>query len=103
MNSKPFYGAASQMFLQTSLCPLGGSEGRRDATSRGGVFAVREACHYLNLKPKTFAVQGFCNAGQRAALLHEELLGSKLIAANDSRGGVYDHQGIDAKLWLCTN
>ena len=77
--------------------PIGGTEGRRDATSRGGVFAVREACKYLNIEPKTFAIQGFGNAGQRAALLHEELLGGKLIAASDSRGGVFNEKGIDAK------
>ncbi|WP_456443138.1 Glu/Leu/Phe/Val family dehydrogenase, partial [Caldithrix abyssi] len=34
---------------------------------------------------------------QRAALLHEELLGGKLIAACDSRGGVLNPEGINAK------
>jgi len=80
--------------------PLGGSQGRHDATARGGVYTVREAAKKLNIDPAkaTYAVQGFGNAGQYAALLHEELLGGgKLIAVSDSRGGVYNPNGIDPK------
>jgi len=76
---------------------LGGSEGRGDATARGGVFTVREACkaHGINSKG-TFAIQGFGNAGQFAALLHPEILGGgKLVAVSDSKGGVYKESGID--------
>jgi glutamate dehydrogenase (NAD(P)+) len=78
---------------------LGGSQGRGDATARGGVFAVREAARSLeiDLKDKTMAIQGFGNAGQFAALLGEEILGLKLVAASDSRGGVYNPKGLDAK------
>ena len=78
---------------------LGGSKGRGDATARGGVFTVREASKALGIDPKgTFAVQGFGNAGQFAALLHPELLGGgKLVAVSDSRGGVYSDAGIDPK------
>ncbi len=79
--------------------PLGGSAGRGDATARGGIFTVREAARalQLSLSGKAMAVQGFGNAGQYAALLGEEMLGLKLIAASDSRGGVYCKDGIDAK------
>ena len=42
------------------------------------------------------AVQGFGNAGQNAALLGEEILKLKLVAASDSRGGVYNPNGISA-------
>ena len=42
------------------------------------------------------AVQGFGNAGQHAALLGEEILKLKLVAASDSRGGVYNPNGISA-------
>lgn len=78
---------------------LGGSEGRGDATARGGIFVVREAGKVLDIevKGKAMAVQGFGNAGQYAALLGEELLGLKLVAACDSRGGVMNPDGIDAK------
>ncbi len=78
---------------------IGGTEGRRDATARGGVITVREACNRLNIDPTgKFAIQGFGNAGQRAALLHEELLnGGKLIAVSDSRAAIYNSEGFDSK------
>jgi glutamate dehydrogenase (NAD(P)+) len=79
--------------------PLGGSEGRGDATARGGVYVTREAAKKLNieLRGKTMAIQGFGNAGQYAALLGNEILGLKLVAASDSRGGIYNAKGIDPK------
>ncbi|MEK6798765.1 MAG: Glu/Leu/Phe/Val dehydrogenase [Planctomycetota bacterium] len=80
--------------------PVGGSEGRGDATARGGVYIVREAAKALNLdlKNASYAIQGFGNAGQFAATLHPEILGGgKLIAATDSRGGVFNSGGLDPK------
>ncbi len=79
--------------------PLGGSEGRGDATARGGVYALREAGKVLgiDLKGKTMAIQGFGNAGQFAALLAHEILGLKLVAASDSKGGIYNPKGMDPK------
>lgn len=78
---------------------IGGTEGRRDATARGGVITVREACKALGVDPRgTYTIQGFGNAGQRAALLHEELLGGgKLIAVCDSRGGIMNANGLNPK------
>src|SRR3972149_8240772 len=78
---------------------IGGTEGRRDATARGGVITVREACKVLNIDPTgKFAIQGFGNAGQRAALLHQEIFrGGKLIAVSDSKGAIYNPDGFDAK------
>ena len=78
---------------------LGGSAGRGDATARGGVYVTREAAKKLgmDLKGKPMAIQGFGNAGQHAALLGEEILGLKLVAASDSQGGVYSAKGLDAK------
>lgn len=78
---------------------LGGSRGRSDATARGGVYCVREAAKVLgvNLSNATYAIQGFGNAGQYAALLMNEILGSrKLVAVSDSKGGAYNKNGIDA-------
>jgi glutamate dehydrogenase (NAD(P)+) len=79
--------------------PLGGSEGRGDSTARGGVYVTREAAKILNidLRDKTMAIQGFGNAGQHAALLAHEILGLKLIAASDSKGGIYNAKGLDPK------
>ena len=78
---------------------IGGTEGRRDATARGGVITVREACKMLGVDPKgRFAIQGFGTVGQRAALLHQEILGGgKLIAVSDSKGAIYNPDGFNPK------
>ena len=77
---------------------LGGSKGRADATARGGIYVTREAAkvNAIKLEGAAMAIQGFGNAGQNAALLGEDILGMKLIAASDSRGGVYNPDGINA-------
>lgn len=79
---------------------LAGSQGRNDATARGGVLLVREACKALGLEPKetTFAIQGCGNAGQYVALLHPEILGGgKLVAVSDTSGGVHNAAGLDPR------
>jgi glutamate dehydrogenase/leucine dehydrogenase len=75
---------------------IGGSLGRNEATGRGLAFTVREAAKKLkiDLKGATLAVEGFGNAGQFASQLVEEQ-GAKLIAASDSKGGIYNKNGID--------
>lgn len=77
---------------------LGGSAGRGDATARGGIYTVREACKALSIDPSsaTMAIQGFGNAGQFAATLGESILGLKLVAASDSQGAVHNPDGISA-------
>ena len=77
--------------------PVGGSQGRGDATARGGIYVVREAAgiYGMALEGKSMAIQGFGNAGQYAARLGSEILGLKLVAASDSKGGVYNPKGID--------
>src|SRR5574341_1534678 len=84
---------------------LGGSQGRGDATARGGMFCVREAARVLALDTHgaTMAIQGFGNAGQFAATLGEELLGCLIVAASDSKGGVYSPEGRDAKALVDEN
>jgi len=78
---------------------IGGSRGRDEATSRGLMYAVREACKRIKLNPKgaTVAVQGYGNVGYHAArLLHDEL-GCTVVAVSDSKGGVYNPKGFDPK------
>lgn len=77
--------------------PLGGSAGRVDATARGGIYTVREAAHALelDLQGATAAIQGYGNAGQFAHKLGQELLGLKIVAVSDSRGGVFNPNGLD--------
>ncbi|MCP4358586.1 MAG: Glu/Leu/Phe/Val dehydrogenase [Chloroflexi bacterium] len=76
---------------------LGGSAGRGDATARGGIYTVREAANVMgmDLEGKTAAVQGYGNAGTFAHLLGANLLGLKIVAVSDSRGGVFNSQGFD--------
>ena len=64
-----------------------------------GVVVVREAAKVIGveLKGQTMAIQGFGNAGQYAALLGQEKLGLRLVAASDSRGGIYNGKGIDPR------
>ncbi len=75
---------------------LGGSLGRNEATARGCVFVIREACRTKNIdmKKAVAAVQGFGNAGSIAAeLLHAQ--GVKVIAVSDSKGGILNPKGLD--------
>jgi glutamate dehydrogenase (NAD(P)+) len=76
---------------------IGGSEGRGDATARGGAYTVREAAKNLGVKldGATCAIQGFGNAGQFAALLNKQLYNMRIVAVSDTRGGVYSEDGID--------
>ena len=46
---------------------------------------------------QTVAIQGFGNAGQYAASLGEELLGLRIIAVSDSRGGIVNKEGFDVE------
>jgi glutamate dehydrogenase (NAD(P)+) len=48
----------------------------------------------LNLKGATLAIEGFGNVGRPAARFLEEL-GVKLVAASDSKGAVYNPEGLD--------
>jgi len=75
---------------------VGGSEGRAEATGRGVAISAREAAKSvgISLNGATVAVQGYGNVGVSAAkVLHQ--MGCKLIAASDSRGGVYQPTGMD--------
>jgi glutamate dehydrogenase (NAD(P)+) len=75
---------------------LGGSRGRHEATARGCLFTIREACKAKNipLNEATVAVQGYGNAGSIVArLLYED--NARIIAVSDSSGGIYNRHGID--------
>ncbi len=75
---------------------LGGSQGRSEATARGCLYALREACRVkdMSLKGARVAVHGFGNAGANIARLVAED-GAKVVAACDSKAGVYAESGID--------
>ncbi|CAN5822714.1 Glu/Leu/Phe/Val dehydrogenase [soil metagenome] len=75
---------------------LGGSAGRSEATGRGCVFAIEEAAKSrgMSLSSSRTAVQGFGNAGSVAAKLMAEH-DSPVVAVSDSRGGIYNLNGLD--------
>ena len=79
-------------------CCIGGSEGRGDATARGGVYTIIEAAKHLgiDLSAASVAVQGYGNAGSNAAILMHSMLGSSIVAVSDSKGGIYNKKGLDA-------
>jgi len=75
---------------------IGGSEGRTDATGRGVLYVVEEACKVkkINLRGASVAIQGFGNVGSAVARLFAERK-AKIVAISDSRGGVHNPRGID--------
>src|SRR6266513_1536135 len=80
---------------------LGGSQGRHEATARGALYALREACAIkgIKLKDSRVAVQGFGNAGSIIARLVAED-GAKVVAACDSKSGVLAESGLDIQAAL---
>jgi glutamate dehydrogenase (NAD(P)+) len=80
---------------------LGGSQGRAEATARGGLYALREACRVkgVSLKDARVAVHGFGNAGAHMARLVAGD-GARVVAIADSQSGVYAEGGIDVQAAL---
>ena len=77
---------------------VGGSLGRNEATSRGCVFTIYSLLRRLTRKVEdlTVAVQGYGNVGYHAAkIIHDD--GAKVIAASDSKGGVFNPKGLDPR------
>jgi glutamate dehydrogenase (NAD(P)+) len=75
---------------------MGGSHGRREATGRGVLISIREACRHKNisLAGARCVVQGFGNVGSvTSELLHQA--GAKVIAVCDVYGGLHNSDGID--------
>jgi glutamate dehydrogenase (NAD(P)+) len=78
---------------------LGGSQGRNDATARGGIYCLREAMTVLglNLRNATQAIQGYGNVGAFTHKLGGEILGLKTVAVSDSKGGIFHPDGLDCE------
>jgi glutamate dehydrogenase (NAD(P)+) len=80
---------------------LGGSQGRHEATARGCLYTLREACRVkgINLRGARVAVHGFGNAGANIARL-VAADGARVVAACDSRAGVFAENGLDIEAAL---
>ena len=73
----------------------GGSEGRGVATGMGGFYTFDALREHLNIPAAaTVAVQGMGNVGGNAAKIFAEH-GHRIVAMSDSRGGMYDQDGLD--------
>jgi glutamate dehydrogenase (NAD(P)+) len=75
---------------------MGGSKGRDEATGRGCMIVAREAAKVLGMpvQDATVVVQGYGNVGATSACLMHDL-GAKVIAACDTKGGIYNPKGFD--------
>ncbi|MDH3731837.1 MAG: Glu/Leu/Phe/Val dehydrogenase, partial [Acidimicrobiia bacterium] len=79
---------------------VGGSEGRSTATAQGVLFVIERMVEMGALPALSaiegaeVAVQGFGNAGRHAAKLFRAA-GAEIVAVSDTRGGVYDPDGLD--------
>ena len=75
---------------------LGGTKGRHEATGRGVMYTVEEACRFLKMpvKDARVAVQGFGNVGHIAAqMLFDK--GARITAISDSQGGAFNASGVN--------
>ena len=76
--------------------PIGGSEGRLEATGRGVMVTAHEALRQLgrHLEGASVVIQGFGNVGSATAkLMHQA--GAKVVAISDVRGGIYNPNGLN--------
>lgn len=73
----------------------GGSEGRGTSTAQGGFYVFEVLRNELKLGEKlNVVIQGFGNAGSNAGLIWSKA-GHKVIAISDSKGAVYNENGLD--------
>ena len=78
---------------------IGGSEGRAEATGRGCAIVTNEAMRIAgrSVIGARIAIQGWGNVGQSLAKILAAQ-GAVVVAASDSRGGVYNRNGMDPSL-----
>lgn len=75
----------------------GGSLGRDTATAQGGFYVFEALKGKLSLDKKCdVVIQGFGNAGANAAEIWQTA-GHNIVAVSDSKGGVYDSNGLDVE------
>lgn len=94
---------------------IGGSEGRTKATGFGGYLAMqllrkylkkkyssnKDAWYHKERKNVKIAIQGFGNVGYYFALSAYEH-GYTIVAVSDSKGAIYDENGLDPEAVLET-
>jgi glutamate dehydrogenase (NAD(P)+) len=80
---------------------IGGSLGRREATSRGALYIVQDVLRELSrdMEGLRVAVQGCGNVGAGLARMLAER-GAIVVAISDSQGGIHAPQGFDVRAVL---
>jgi glutamate dehydrogenase (NAD(P)+) len=75
---------------------IGGSLGRKEATGRGVVTCMVEACRHLGLpvEDARVVVQGYGNVGSVSARL-AAAAGARVIAVSDVKNGIHNPDGLD--------
>ncbi len=86
---------------------IGGSHGRREATGRGVVTCMIEACRELDLvlDEARVVVQGYGQVGRAAAEIAAQQ-GATVVGISDVSGGIYAPGGLDLTQvgrWLAEN
>jgi glutamate dehydrogenase (NAD(P)+) len=84
---------------------LGGSVGRFEATGKGVLIAVQKATERIRLSVEgaRVVIQGCGNVGGTAAR-HFSKAGARVIGISDSKGGLYNSNGLDIERTLgCKN
>lgn len=90
-----YVGHAAPTVVTGKAVEDGGSQGREEATGLGGVYVLEEGAKQRGVDPRhvSVAVQGFGNVGSHFAHFAHEF-GFKVVAASDSKGGIYDPGGL---------
>ena len=75
---------------------IGGSLGRKEATGRGVVICMVEACRHLGIPVEgaRVVVQGFGNVGSVSARL-AYAAGARVVAVSDVKCGIHAPRGLD--------
>ncbi|MDQ5950087.1 MAG: hypothetical protein QG585_27 [Patescibacteria group bacterium] len=91
-------GARAEATFTGKSIGNGGSEGRTEATGFGGAVVLKLLAEKFSLKPEEtkIAIQGIGNVGQYFGIFAEKQ-GFKIVALSDSKGGIYNEDGIDIK------
>ncbi len=76
---------------------IGGSSGREEATARGVLYATRRTARNLkiDLAGARVTIRGYGNVGSHAARLFHEEAESKVVAVSDSRGAIWNDEGLE--------
>lgn len=73
-----------------------GSQGRREATARGGLIVLQEIAiaHGIPMADRTMAIHGYGNIGSHLHKLSLDMVGIPVVAVCDSRSGLYNPTGL---------